>query len=158
MANNIFQSLNRINYGVPGMSSTPQPGMTKWAWLGSGDGKSPSSPIDYVYASDPRGLVQTVSRGGGEAGIWTSVVEDDERGARINGTLSTAEATSGKYGHDGIGWYIKKDYKEPAPMKVPAPTLAPTPSPIDSVARGTGLGKASMLPSRLGGYNFMRKM
>jgi len=95
-----------------------------------------------------------------------SVAEDDEVGARVNGTLSTAEAASGKYGHDGIGWYIKKGYKEPAQAQpgteTPAygrqdPSLSPS-GPIDSVARGTGLGKASMLPSKAGKYSFARPM
>ena len=124
----MLNSINRINYDVLGMSSTPQPGMTKWAWLGSGNG----------------------------AGVWVPKPEDNR--VRVNGTLSTADAASGKYEHDSFGWYIKSGYKEPARMKIPTPTLVPTPSPIDSVARNTGLGKASMLPSRLGGYNFMRKM
>jgi len=162
--------MESINYGFPGMYSTPGPGRTKYAYLGSGGG-GPASPIEYVYASDPSQLKQRVSRMGGGTGSWVSVAEDSEIAGRLTAEGENRRglqelSNTDKYGRDGLGYYLKKGYKEPAQARpgteTPAygrqdPSLSPS-GPIDSVARGTGLGKASMLPSKAGKYSFARPM
>jgi len=151
--------MESINYGFPGMYSTPGPGRTKYAYLGSGGG-GPASPIEYVYASDPSQLKQRVSRGGGGSGRWVPVAEDSEVAGRLTpeGENRAKDlSNTDKYGRDGLGYYLKKGYKEPVKVQPLPPAVRP-PDPIDSVARGTGLGKASTLPVNIGKYSFARPM
>jgi hypothetical protein len=139
---------------------------TRYAYLGSGGG-GPASPIQYMYANDPSQLRQTVSRGGGGSGSWVPVAEDSEVAGRLTpeGENRAKDlSNTDKYGRDGLGYYLKKGYKEPARVQPGTQTPAygrqdPSPSgPIDSVARGTGLGKASTLPVNVGKYSFARPM
>jgi hypothetical protein len=139
-----------------------QQGMTKYAWLGDVGGGL-ASPIEYTYASDPSQLIRRMSRGTGGSGRWVSVVEDSETAGRLTpegeNRLGAQElGNKDKYGVDGLGYYLKKGYKEPVKVQPQTPAPAPVLSPIDSVARNTGLGKASMIPSKAGKYSFARPM
>jgi hypothetical protein len=137
-------------------------GMTKYAFLGDVGG-GPASPLEYAYASDPSQLIRRMSRGIGGSGSWVPVAEDSEVAGRLTpegeNRLGLQELSNkDKYGRDGLGTYIKKGYKEPVKVQPQTPAPALVSSPIDSVARNTGLGKASMIPSKAGKYSFARPM
>ena len=140
-------------------STNPETGkrVGRYAFLGSGGGGGIPSAMQYFYGDDPSKFYQ---RGGPSAGRLVSVAYDDEIGGRLTAQGENRAkdlSNTDKYGRDGLGYYLKKGYVEPAQAKpqTPAPRV---PDPIDSVARGTGLGKASTLPLNVGKYSYNRYM
>ena len=143
-------------------STNPETGkrVGRYAFLGSGGGGGIPSAMQYFYGDDPSKFYQ---RGGPSAGRLVSVAYDDEIGGRLTAQGENRAkdlSNTDKYGRDGLGYYLKKGYVEPAQAQAQAqaPAYGRPSDPIDSVGRGTGLGKASMLPSKAGKYSFARPM
>ena len=141
-------------------STNPETGkrVGRYAFLGSGGGGGIPSAMQYFYGDDPSKFYQ---RGGPSSGRLVSVAYDDEVAGRLTAEGENKAkdlSNTAKYGRDGLGYYLKKGYVEPAQAQAQAPAYGRPSDPIDSVGRGTGLGKASMLPSKAGKYSFARPM